>query len=83
MSATQNPEIMPADSPSPPPTVAPPAAERSGRRRAFTIFFLVLLLAGAGIFFYWLHARQFESTDDAFVEMHLDADRRTRGRHDC
>lgn len=71
MSATQNPEIMPADSPSPPPTVAPPAAERSGRRRAFTIFFLVLLLAGAGIFFYWLHARQFESTDDAFVEMHL------------
>ncbi|MGA2132801.1 MAG: HlyD family secretion protein [Bryobacteraceae bacterium] len=54
----------------------PPAAKAdtkaSGGRRTFTIFFLVLLAVAAGILFYWLHARQFESTDDAFVEMHLD-----------
>jgi len=50
----------------------PQAARRSGRARAFLIFFIVLLLIGTGIFFYWLHARQFETTDDAFVEMHLD-----------
>ena len=49
---------------------APPKA--SGRGRAFLIFFAVLLVVGVGVFFYWLHARQFESTDDAFVEMHLD-----------
>ena len=29
---------------------------------------VVLLIAAIGGFFYWLHARQFESTDDAFIE---------------
>ena len=43
----------------------------NGRRRAFTIFFCVLGAIGLGAFFYWLHAREYESTDDAFVEMHL------------
>lgn len=43
----------------------------AGRRRAFLIFFIVLLLAASGALLYWLHARQFESTDDAFIEMHL------------
>jgi len=71
MSATQNPEIVPADSTAPRPDVAPPKAEKAGRRRAFAIFFLVLLLVAVGITLYWLHARQFESTDDAFIEMHL------------
>ncbi len=42
-----------------------------GRRKAFTIFFLVLLVIGVAGFLYWLHARQFESTDDAEVDAHL------------
>ncbi len=42
-----------------------------GRRRAFTIFFLVLaVIALAGVV-YWLYARQFEETDDAQVDAHL------------
>ena len=48
------------------------AAETSnGRRRTFTIFFGVLAAIAIGGFLYWLYERQFESTDDAFVEMHL------------
>jgi membrane fusion protein (multidrug efflux system) len=50
----------------------PPAAAPSGRRRAFTIFFLVLLLVAGGVFVYWLHSRDYESTDDAFVDLHID-----------
>ena len=69
MTPTQNQETAPA-APTTANAAAPPRA--SGRRRAFTIFFLVLLLLAVGIFLYWMHARQFESTDDAFVEMHLD-----------
>lgn len=56
----------------PPHAETPPEKRPAGRRRAFLIFFLVLLLVAGGVFLYWLHARQFESTDDAFVEMHLD-----------
>jgi membrane fusion protein (multidrug efflux system) len=48
-----------------------PAQLSNGRRRAFTIFFCVLGAIALGAFLYWLHARQYESTDDAFVEMHL------------
>ncbi len=47
----------------------PPATR--GRRKAFTIFFAVLLVIAAAGFLYWLHARQFESTDDAQVDAHL------------
>src|SRR5437879_2215242 len=47
------------------------APRTRGRTRAFIIFFVVLALAGAGSVLYWQHARQFEETDDAFVEMHL------------
>jgi membrane fusion protein, multidrug efflux system len=46
-------------------------ARSRGRRRSFLIFFLVLIVLAAGGLLYWLHARQFEDTDDAFVEMHL------------
>ncbi len=53
-----------------PPPLATPRAR--GRRRAFTIFFLVLLVAAVAGLVYWLHARQFESTDDAEVDAHLD-----------
>jgi membrane fusion protein (multidrug efflux system) len=42
-----------------------------GRAKAFAIFFVALaLIATAGIF-YWLHVRQFEETDDAEIEAHL------------
>ncbi len=55
-----------------PPALPPPAARPRGRRRAFLIFFVVLLIAAAAAVLYWLHVRDFESTDDAQVEMHLD-----------
>lgn len=42
-----------------------------GRRFAFLIFFSVLLIAGIAATLYWLHSRQFESTDDAQVDAHL------------
>ncbi len=58
-----------------PPATAPPAAANPplsrGRRKAFTIFFLILLVIGVGGLLYWLHARDFESTDDAEVDAHL------------
>jgi uncharacterized protein HemX len=64
----------PSPPPSPPaggPEEAPPVTR--GRGRAFIIFFLVLLIAaGVGIYF-WLQSRQFESTDDAEVEAHLNS----------
>lgn len=66
MSATQT----PAQPQTPPPSQTP---AKSGRGRAFLIFFAVLLvLAVAGVF-YWLHSRQFESTDDAQVDAHLNS----------
>jgi membrane fusion protein (multidrug efflux system) len=47
------------------------ASNTKNRARAFGIFFIVLaLLATAGLL-YWLHARQFEETDDAEVDAHL------------
>jgi membrane fusion protein (multidrug efflux system) len=46
-------------------------ARPRGRRRAFTIFFAVLLVIGAAGLLYWLHARQFEDTDDAQIDAHL------------
>lgn len=42
-----------------------------GRRRAFLIFFIVLALLAVGGLLWWLHERQFESTDDAQVDAHL------------
>lgn len=47
------------------------AGNARGRQRAFTIFFIVLLILGVGGLLYWLHARAFESTDDAQVDGHL------------
>jgi len=48
-----------------------PVANTRGRRRAFTIFFLVLLVAAIAGLIYWLHGRQYETTDDAEVDAHL------------
>ncbi len=51
----------------------PPPPVTRGRSRAFIIFFLFLLIAaGVGIYF-WLQSRDFESTDDAEVEAHLNS----------
>ncbi len=41
------------------------------RKRALLIFGLVLVAAALGGLFYWLHARQFEVTDDAQVDGNL------------
>jgi membrane fusion protein, multidrug efflux system len=59
--------------PSPPPVENKPEPVTRGRGRAFIIFFLVLLIAaGVGIYL-WLQSRQFETTDDAEVEAHLNS----------
>src|SRR5690349_17964004 len=49
-------------------------ASRRRRRRKpliLAICALVILATAVGGFVYWLHARNFESTDDAFVEGHV------------
>jgi membrane fusion protein (multidrug efflux system) len=54
-----------------PATMPAKPTNSKGRGRAFLIFFIILaVLATAGII-YWLHVRQFEETDDAEVEAHL------------
>jgi membrane fusion protein (multidrug efflux system) len=53
------------------PTPQPPA--NKGRNKAFLIFFVVLVLAAVGGILFWLHARQFEETDDAEIDAHLNA----------
>lgn len=72
MNPTQNLETAGAQPAAPQQPAPTPAARPRGRRRAFLIFFAVLLVAGAAAVVYWLHTRDFESTDDAQVEMHLD-----------
>ncbi len=52
-----------------PETPAPPP--KSGRAKAFTIFFVVLAAIAIGGTLYWLHVSQFETTDDAEVDAHL------------
>jgi len=47
------------------------ASPTQKRKRAFLIFFSVLLAIAAAGFLYWLHERNFESTDDAQVDGHL------------
>lgn len=42
-----------------------------GRNKAFAIFFVILALIGTAGILYWLHARQYEETDDAQIEAHL------------
>jgi membrane fusion protein (multidrug efflux system) len=50
----------------------PPApAAKSGRAKAFTIFFAVLAVIAIAGTLYWLHVSQFETTDDAEVDAHL------------
>jgi len=54
-------------------TPTPPPPANKGRNKAFLIFFVVLVLAAVGGMLYWLHARQFEETDDAEIDAHLNA----------
>ena len=72
--STTTPTAAPPSQPAPAPGAAKtPQPAARGRGRAFTIFFVVLLIAaGVGIYF-WLQSRQFETTDDAEVEAHLNS----------
>lgn len=66
--------MNPADTQTPATAPPPKRVEVSrtrGRSRAFLIFFIVLIVLGIAGTLYWLHTRQFEETDDAFVEMHI------------
>lgn len=63
----------PLSSPAPPSPAKVPEPVTKGRSKAFLIFFLFLLIAaGVGIYF-WLQSRDFESTDDAEVEVHMNS----------
>jgi membrane fusion protein, multidrug efflux system len=52
---------------------APTQSNTKGRRRAFLVFATVLLVVAAGALVWWLHARQFEETDDAQIDAHLNS----------
>ncbi len=42
-----------------------------GRLRSFLILFLILAVVAGAAFAYWLHARHFETTDDAAIDGHV------------
>ena len=68
-------ETEPKAPTAPPPNTVPakpaPPPVTKGRGRAFLIFFIILAIVGVGGLLYWLHARNFEDTDDAQVMGHL------------
>lgn len=41
------------------------------RKKAFRVFFLIVLLVSLAGTLYWLHVRNFEETDDAFIDGHV------------
>jgi membrane fusion protein (multidrug efflux system) len=46
--------------------------EKPGRRFPRGLLFIpIVLLAGGAALLYWLHARHYETTDDAFVDAHI------------
>ena len=47
------------------------AAQDGNRKRKMMILFIVLAIAALGAGLYWLHARQFEDTDDAEIDGNL------------
>jgi membrane fusion protein (multidrug efflux system) len=47
------------------------SAQNGHRKRSLIIFGIVLAIAASGAFLYWLHARQFEETDDAQIDANL------------
>lgn len=48
-----------------------PTSNSKGRAKAFLTFFIVLAILCIAGAVYWLHARQFEDTDDAEIDAHL------------
>jgi membrane fusion protein (multidrug efflux system) len=50
------------------PKEAPPVKNGKRRRKVFLIGGIALLVVAAASLGYWLYARQFESTDDAFID---------------
>lgn len=74
----QTQEESAANQPTVPPVASAPSAKQPGinprrRRKAFFIFFAVLIVAAIAGLLYWLHTRNFESTDDAQVDAHLNS----------
>ena len=47
---------------------SPPPPKTKKRVIALSVFLVLLVIGGIGGFVYWLHASQFEETDDAFVD---------------
>lgn len=56
----------------PPPKPQPPVVPRSKRLPRWAIFTFAAILAGV-LLSWWLHARHFESTDDAQIDGHPNA----------
>jgi membrane fusion protein, multidrug efflux system len=50
------------------PSLPPPPQRRRKRTVALMIFLCIVAVAAVGGLLYWNHARQFEETDDAFVD---------------
>ena len=61
----------PLEKDSNPPAAAETPTATKGRGKAFAIFFVVLAVLGVAGTLYWMHIRQFEDTDDAQVDGHL------------
>lgn len=67
--------------PAPPPPDHPPRQDRRSdepakppiykRRHVLLRAGLATLILGVGVLLYWLHARHYESTDDAFIDGHV------------
>jgi len=49
----------------------PSVAEASRRKRFFVVLFVVIALILVGALLWWLHARNYEGTDDAFVDARI------------
>jgi membrane fusion protein, multidrug efflux system len=66
--STPNPTANPTPTSNPPPAPPPRPRNKGARRLGLGLLALVVLLALVGYGFYWFsHARYFESTDDAYV----------------
>ena len=66
--STPNPTANPTPASNPQPLPSPPRRNNGARRLGLGLLALVILLAAIGYAFYWFgHARYFESTDDAYV----------------